>query len=157
MTSIKGLDDLQRKFKTLENFQRALKKPMTESVALVHDYISTAPRKKKGAFSAMATPGQKRAYWYLVKKGKIEHGKHGYKRTLTMSKGWTHKVTPVQSGVKGEVGNVKAGDAGQYVQGSRQQPFHKASGWRTVDQTIEATQDKVFGKFEDAAKKELSK
>ena len=156
MTQIQGLEALQRKLKTLEQFQRKLKAPMEESVAVVRDYIAKAPRKKKGAFSAMATPGQKRAYWYLVGKGKIAHGKHGYKRTSTMEK-WAAKTTMTHNGVEGEVGNIKAQSFGKYVQGAQQQPFHKASGWRTIDETIEKTKGVVQKKFAKVVKRELNK
>ena len=157
MTQIRGLEELQRKLKTLENFQRKLKKPMQESTAIVQDYIAKAPRKKKGAFSAMATPGQRRAYWAKVGSGEIEHGKFGYKRTSTMTRGWTSKVKTTGNGVQGEVGNVKAQDYGRYVQGKKQQPFHKASGWRTIDETIEKTKDAVQKKFEAVVKRELNR
>ena len=158
MTTIQGLDELQRKLKTLENFQRKLKSPMEEATKIVHRYIGKSTRKKKGAFSAMATPGQRRAYWYLVGKGKIEHSKSsGYKRTGTMQTGWTTEVKVKANGVEGIVGNKKAEKYGKFVQGAYQQPFHKASGYRTIDQTIEATKDKVQAPFRKVVKRELNK
>ena len=50
MTDIKGLDALQRKLKTLENFQRKLKDPMDESLGILHSEIATQKPKKKGEF-----------------------------------------------------------------------------------------------------------
>ena len=153
-SSIKGLDSLQRKLKTLEEFQRKLKKPMEESVALVQDYIATVPRKKKGAFSALATPAQKRAYWYFVGKGKIDHREGiGYARSGG-GKAWTSKVKLSRGGVKGVVGNVK--DSMRWAQSrEHQQPFHKASGWRTIEDAIEQNEDKIADKFEKVVDKEL--
>lgn len=158
MTSIQGLDALQRKLKTLEQFQRKLKKPMDESTKIVHRYIGKSTRKKKGAFTAMATPGQRRAYWAKVSSGEAGHSKtSGYKRTGQMQTGWTTEVKTKSSGVEGIVGNKKAQKYGKFVQGEFQQPFHKASGYRTIDQTIEATRDKVNGKFAAVVKKELNR
>jgi hypothetical protein len=160
MTTIKGLDDLQRKLKTLENFQRKLKKPMEESAALMVDYISKAPRKKAGAFTAMATPGQRRAYWARVNAGEIDHGPYGYRRSSTMARGWTYRIKTSGKGIRAEVGNKKAGAYGMFVQGPYpewQQDFHRASGWRTTDETLEALDDKIQAKFDKVIKRELNR
>jgi len=157
MTTIKGLDDLQRKFKTLENFQRKLKAPMEESASLVVDYMATAPRKKKGAFTQYATPGQKRAYWAKVSSGEIEQNAHGYKRTSTLVTGWNYKIKTSSRGIKAEVGNKKAKGWGHYVQGAEQQLFHKASGWRTTDEAIKKTANEVQKIFDKAIKRELNR
>lgn len=158
MAEIKGLDKLQRKLNTLEQFQRKLRKPMTESVAMMQDYIAKAPRKKKGAFSTMATDAQRRAYWAKVRSGEAGHREGiGYVRTSTLVRGWTHKVTMTSSGVRGEVGNSKAANYGTFVQGERQQSFHAASGWRTTEETIEKNIDKIQDKFEKVIKAELNK
>ena len=160
MTTIKGLDALNRKLKTLENFQRAMKKPVAESLNLMHDYIATAPRKKAGAFTALATPGQRRAYWAKVrqaeKEGSSIHGPHGYKRTSTIVRKWTMRIQSTSGGVRGELGNYAEGAI--FVQSAEaQQPFHKASGWRTDEQTIEKTAKKVQAVFDDAIKRELNR
>ena len=121
-------------------------------------YISTAPRKKKGAFTAMATAGQRRAYWAKVRSGEAGHRDGvGYLRTNTMTRGWKYIVRNTSNGVKAEIGNKKAGLYGVYVQGKKQQPFHKASGWRTIDDTIDKTAPKIQKIFDDVVKKELNK
>ena len=157
MTTIQGLDELQRKLKTLENFQRKLKKPTEESLALLQDYVAKAPRKKKGAFKAMATPGQKRAYWYLVGKGMIGHSNTtGYKRTSSIVRKWTSKVQMRPDGVRGILGNNAPGAI--WVQAAKtQQPFHKASGWRTEEEAIEKNADKIQKKFSAVVKRELNR
>ena len=155
-SSIKGLDRLQRKLKTLEEFQRKLKPPMEESVALVHDYIATAPRKAAGAFSAMATDKQRKAYWARVRSGEADHREGiGYVRSGS-AKAWTTQVKTSSKGVQGKVGNVK--DSQRWAQSrEHQQPFHKASGWRTVEDAIEKNTDKIQQKFDKVVERELSK
>ena len=156
MTTIQGLDALQRKLKTLENFQRKLKTPMNKSVKLVHKYWGAKPRKKKGAFSAMATPGQRRAYWARVGSGDIEHGKFGYKRTNQIVNSLETRVNMHSNGVKGVVGTNAPG--ARYVIGSKQQqPFHKASGWRTNEEVIEAKLDEINALFDKVVKRELNR
>lgn len=153
--TIQGLERLTKKLDRLEDFQRVLKKPMEESLSLMQNYIAKAPRKKAGAFTALATKKQRRWYWWAVKEEKIEHGPNGYKRTTTITKAWTHKIYMHSNGVKGEIGNNAKGAI--YVQGESQQPFHQASGWRTTSETIEKNRGKVQGFFEDAINKELNK
>ena len=158
MTTIKGLEALERKLKTLENFQRKLKPPMEESAALLTDWIGTAPRKKKGAFTQYATPGQRRAYWARVRAGEINHGPNGYVRSSTMARGWNYRVRTSGKGVRAEVGNKKAGAYGHYVQSDKyQQKFHEVSGWRTDKQAIDENSDKIQKKFETVIKRELNR
>ena len=166
MTEIRGLEALNRKLKTLEQFQRKMKEPTQQSLILLQDYIATAPRKKKGAFTAMATDGQRRAYWAKVSAAKkAGHPIHregvGYVRSDTMSRGWTDgnsiKISTTSNGIRGELGNVKAKAYGTYVQGSQQQPFHKASGWRTIDETVEKNEKKIMKFYDDVTKRELNK
>ena len=169
MTEIRGLEALNRKLKTLEQFQRKMKKPTQQSLILLQDYIATAPRKKKGAFTAMATDGQRKAYWAKVSAAKkAGHPIHregvGYKRSDTMSRGWTDgnsiKISTTSNGIRGELGNVKAKAYGRYVQGpfpQWQQPFHKASGWRTIDETIDKNEKKVMKFYDVVVKRELNK
>ena len=163
MTQIKGLDDLQRKLKTLENFQRKMKKPMEESAILVHNYIARQFPKKAGAFSAMAKPGQKRAYWARVRAGEITHLEgSGYRRSGGM-KAWTKKVKMNSDGVKAEIGNKAWSGTwrniyvGEFIQGKHQQKWLAASGIRTTVETLDKLDDKIQGKFEKVIKRELNR
>ena len=154
--TIQGLEHLTKKLKTLENFQRAMKAPMELSLSVMHDYIAVAPRKKAGAFTKWAKPQQRRWYWWAVKEGKIGHDENGYKRTNVIKNSWTKTVDMHSNGVTGEVGTIASG--AKYVQGKDdQQPFHKASGWRTDSETLEKYRPNIKGFFEDAINKELNK
>jgi hypothetical protein len=155
--SIKGLEELQRKLKRLEDFQKVMYDPMEESSELVRDWIATAPRKRAGAFTAMATPGQRRAYWARVKAGEINHGSNGYNRSENTSQGWAFNIRRVSNGLKSEIGNSKAKEYITFVQGPRQQPFHWVSGWRTTDEAIKENADKVQKIFDKAIKRELNR
>jgi hypothetical protein len=152
---IQGLDQLRRKLNKLEDFQRVLHDPMEESLALLQDWLATAPRKSAGAFSRLATPGQKRAYWAKVSSGEIQTTKAGgYKRTGS-AKAWTYEVRMQSNGVRGIVGNNKPGV--RFTQGDWQQPFHKESGWRTTEQALEKNADKIARKFEVVVRRELNR
>ena len=158
MTTIKGLDALNRKLKRLEDFQRVMTKPAQESGAILVDYLAKAPRKSAGAFSRLATPAQRRAYWAKVRSGEADHSDvTGYRRSSTLVRGWNHKVKRYGQGIRVEVGNKKGGAYGIYVQGSRQQPFHEASGWRTTDEALEKNMGKIQDKFERVIKRELNR
>ena len=161
--TIKGLDALNRKLKTLEQFQRKMKPPMQKSLDVMHRYIATQFPKKQGAFSAMASDKQKRAYWAQVSSGKAEHREGiGYVRQGRM-KAWTTKVTTNSNGVKGELGNAKWKGTwkgiyiGEFIQGKEQQDWLAASGIRTTPETLEKHQDKVQGFFNAVIKRELNR
>jgi hypothetical protein len=138
---IDGIDRVIRKLDNVSAFQRWANRPMTQTVALLQDTLAKYPAKAQGAFSAMATPRQKRAYWARVKSGAITHGPGGYRRTGTLGRKWTTKTEPTASGVKGTVGNNAPG--AQFVQGDRQQPFHRASGFVTTRQARRDNEGKI--------------
>jgi hypothetical protein len=137
---IDGLDAVNAKLRKLAAFQQWASAPMEQTTALIQDKIAKYPRKSPGAFSRLATPGQRRAYWAKVRSGEINHREGmGYQRSGTLGRKWTSKITKTADGVRGEVGNNAA--HAQFVQSQqRQQPFHAASGWTTETQAIEATE-----------------
>ena len=139
--TIEGLDGLNLKFSRIQDFNHWARKPMSDTMNDIWDNISKYKPKAQGAFSAMATPRQKRAYWARVRSGEIGHGAGGYKRTNKLGRSWVMRMQPSATGLRGEVGNV-AGYA-KYVQSkAHQQPFHRATGFKTDEGAIKDTADK---------------
>jgi hypothetical protein len=140
---IDGIEAVSKKLRTLADFQQWAAVPMEQTTALVWDEISKAPPKSPGAFSRLATPRQKRAYWAKVRSGEITHREGmGYQRTNTLQRRWTSSIKKTADGVRGELGNNAP-----YVffvqSDARQQPFHKASGWVTDKQALERTEPRI--------------
>lgn len=132
---VSGLKSLNGKLNRVVNL-RGARRPMERSLALLQDDLASYPRKAAGAFSRTATPGQRRAYWARVKAGQISHREGiGYVRSGTLGRKWTSRVTESATGIQGRLGN-NAG-YGVYVQGERQQPFHRISGFTTVKESIQ--------------------
>ena len=154
---IQGLDKLQRKLDTLEQFQRSLKRPMHESVDLVKRKTAVAPKKAAGAFSRMATPGQRRAFWAKVKeRPQLFDERVGYRRTNQTRNSWAVEVRNTGRGVQGVVGNNAPG--ARFVQGREyQQPFHKASGWPVVEDVLDDNADEIGRIFQRHIRRELNK
>lgn len=151
--TISGLDQLQRKLKTIERLQDALDAPMNQSLLFMERRLDKEPRKAAGAFSAFTknNPAVRRAYWARVSKGEIDNGPNGYVRTHTLSRKWVIDVKRTAAGLRGEVGN-NSGHA-VFVQGERQQPFHRASGYKTVDQVADESEGYVTRTFNAAIKR----
>lgn len=101
--------------------------------------IAFAPPKAAGAFTALATPRQKRAYWARVRSGQAKQGANGYIRTGNIIRAWT---TRKRSTTSVEVGNAAQGAMFLYDQRA-QQPFHAASGWPRVDKFVAENERKV--------------
>jgi hypothetical protein len=137
---IDGLDAVNAKLRKLAAFQQWAAVPMEQTTALILDTISKAKRKSPGAFSQLATPRQKRAYWARVRSGEITHREGmGYQRSNTLQRRWTSEITKTANGVRGEVGNNTPYVF--FVQSeARQQPFDKATGWVTDKQAIDKTE-----------------
>ena len=144
---IEGLDAIVKKIDSLGK-SGVMKRPMTKSISHIHDLIAKAPRKKPGAFSALAKPAQKRAFWARVGSGEINFREGiGYVRSNVLVNKWTSKVSG--DGRRGEVGtNVPYAPLVQ--SDARQQLFHKASGWPTVEQVVKKATPYVLARFKAA-------
>lgn len=154
--TIQGMTAAIKKLDSLDD-PKVFKTPMTRATGHLHNKIAKPAQKAPGAFSAMATPGQKRAYWARVSSGDITHlPNSGYRREGS-SKRWTTKIT--SGGRRGEVGINSAGAV--YVWGGpprpMQQPFHAASGWPRVDEVVKEEADTVLEFFEDEYRRQLAK
>ena len=156
--TIKGLPEIIRKLNSLDD-PKVFKKPMTQATDHLHEKIAGKQvRKAPGAFSAMATPGQKRAYWAKVSSGAATHlDGSGYRRSGS-AKNWTTKVS--SDGRTGEVGIKGVGHARYLWDGPprpMQQRFHAASGWPRVDEVVKKESDTVVGFFEKEYARQLAK
>lgn len=154
--TITGLDKVLTKLKTIEELNRHMTPPMNQALGHLKRRMARYPQKAAGAFSAMATPAQKRAYWAKVRSGEISTGKDGgYRRSGTTGRKWSHRIKTRGSGLLGELTNNAPGAI--FVQGNRQQPFHKASGWPQVDEVADKEAKAVQGYFDAAIKRIIAK
>jgi len=136
---IEGLERVVKKIDNIARFRVWANAPMTKTNALLHDALAKYVPKAQGAFSAMATDRQRRAYWAKVRSGAISHGSGGYRRSGNLGRRWTSRVDASADGVKGTVGNNAS--YARWVQGNPgQQPFHAASGFMTTTKAIEKTE-----------------
>ena len=143
--TITGLDKVLHKLDTVEKIATHLGPPMEQSLDHLQRRLGRVPRKSPGAFSRLATPAQKRAYWYKVSKSPEIHGKNGYNRTGNIARRFSHRVRRHANGVTGELTNNAPGAV--YVIGERQQAFHKESGFPQVDDVVENEGKAVQGYF----------
>lgn len=157
IATIPDLDNLLRKLGSIERLQDKLEPPMTRSLAYLQDDIAQYPRKAQGAFSRLATPGQRRAYWARVRSGIIRHREGvGYVRSGDTGRKWTTEVRRVTGGVRGILGNNSPG--ARWVHGKdTQQPFHRESGWLTDEKVLQDNADKIRREFQRVINRELSK
>lgn len=72
-----------------------------------------------------------------------------YRRTGTLGRRWTDKVT--NRGREGEVGNNT--EYAIYVQGPKRRSFHEAAGWINIEEMAEKVERDVVDIFDDEYKK----
>jgi hypothetical protein len=149
---IDGLPEIVRKLGSLDD-PKVFKRPMEQSLAHLQNKLAKSPTKQPGAFSAMATPGQRRAYWARVSSGDITHINTGYRRTGTLNRKWLYRL--LNGGRNGLLSNINRWAT--FVQGLDQQPFHEASGWTRYDKVAEDEADTVVGFFEKEYARQLKK
>ena len=137
---IKGLDKVIAKLEKVGQ-PGALKKPMTKSVAHLHDKIAKYP-----PASSANSPGSGYS-WYERGYGTRTRTGRGYPTSETLGRRWTHEVSA--DGKRGVVGNNAS--YGPYVQSfEKQASFHKSRGWKTDADVVDEEDKKVKGFFEDA-------
>lgn len=154
---IDGLDKVSKKLGNLARFSQWAAKPVEKAAALVHDEVAKYPQKRPGAFSALATQAQKRAYWAKVRSGEINHREGvGYVRSGTLGRKWKVEISYPPNGVRAEIGNNTA--YAKYVQGKEnQQLFHFASGWVDEEEAINKKSNEINRIFQQAINDVLNK
>jgi len=159
-----ALRRIQRKLKTVSEFNRRASEPMEESVEILRDALADYPRKSPGAFSRLATPGQRRAYWARVKSGDITHRDGvGYVRSGKTGQRWTTRIIRSAGkqitgayGIRGVVGN-NAPWAKWVQRAGDQQPFHVVSGWITDKRAVRENSDDINRIWARWIRRELNK
>lgn len=139
---IEGLEKVIKKIESL-NKPGAFRAPMEKSLNHLEGKLKRDPTKDPTAFSRLATKRQKKAYWARVSSGKARHGPQGYIRSHKLYRGWKKRTE--NGGRTGLVYNDT--DYGPFVEGLRQQPFHKASNWPRVDEVAKDEAKIVIGIF----------
>ena len=106
--------------------------PLKAGANWLKEQIEKEPKKAAGAFSRLATPAQRRAFWAKVRSGQAQVDGQGYVRTHKTARGW--KVAASGRYVV-KLYNDSEGAPYVYRQppSPSQQPFHAASGWARVD------------------------
>ena len=144
---IEGLDAVLKKIDSLGK-PGVLYTPMSQSLNHLQDLVAKYPRKKQGAFSALATPGQKRAFWARVGSGEISFREGiGYVRSGTLGRKWIKRIE------KGGRGGTLMNNAGYgpYVQSDAgQQPFHAVTKYNKTDEVAKKEASKVIALFKAA-------
>jgi hypothetical protein len=153
--TVTGLDQVAHKLKTVEQIALHLGPPMDKSLKHLQRRMARYPVKAKGAFSAMATDKQRKAYWAKVKSGEIDNiPGSGYRRTGTTGRKWSTKINKMPNGMTGELTNNAPG--AKYVH-DWQPNFIKASNWANIDDVSAKEAKAVQGYFNAAIRQLISK
>lgn len=145
--SLNGLEAVLKKlgkFATLD----ILEPPMERSLLKIEEKMKTYPSPPaSGEWAANTSPRQKRAFFALLRAGRIKGGRSG-----TLGRRWTHAITRTGGGMEGRVGNNVPYAA--WVQSARfQARFHQAR-WQNTDQSVlDSLRDEIIRDFEDALRK----
>lgn len=126
------------------------RKALIRTGVLIEDTMKEEPKKAKGAFTRLATPAQRRAYWAKVSSGEAIHDENsGYVRRNS-AKLWRYETTPRKVTISNPVAHGKFVWKGPPR--PMQQPFHAASNWPRGDNVLEREADTIVEYFEEALK-----
>ena len=140
---IEGTEELARRF-DMAGQVRVLRPPMIRSLARLEDPIKTYPPPiSPGVWAANTTPKQRRAFFALLRARRISG-----KRTGTLGRRWTSKITERGANLEGEWGNVTA--YGRWVQGRDDQVAFHRGRWITDQQVIDRNRQAIVDDFAQA-------
>ena len=157
--SLIGLDKIIQKLDSLEHMTRIIGPVLMTGMKEIREDARNQPPKRAGAFSALATDGQRRAYWAKVRSGEALHGESGYIRSNTLRDSWQMpQLQNITNGVRVTLENTAPNNYGVWVHGQvGQQRFHKASGFPTEAQLIEKHARDIVEDASKAIARELAK
>lgn len=124
--TIQGIDALAAKFDRVQQ-NKILLPPMERAVVRLANYIS----------------------WYPPKPPQSK-----YKRTGTLGRRWTTKVTESDGGVEGKIGNNT--EYAPLVQSAKfQTKVHQRTGWRTDEKAVKTQRPAIVKDFNQAIERAL--
>lgn len=155
MTNIKidlsALDDLD---KALREVAKAT--VINDGLRHLEGKMKRLEPKAQGAFSRLATAGQRRAFWSRVRRGLARVGSNGYIRTNDTARAWTTRVVRSGKKIVGILGNKKRAARWLYDE-KDQQPFHAVAGQPRTDIVAKKEEKNIAKIIERSADKELRK
>lgn len=143
VVQIEGVEELARRFDRAGQI-RVLRTPMLRSLARLEDPLKTyPPPPADGVWAANTTPRQKRAFFALLRAGRISA-----KRTGTLGRRWTSRVVETTTGLTGEWGNNTV--YARFVQGHQEQAAFHRGRWITDQQVVDRNRAAINEDFRRA-------
>jgi hypothetical protein len=124
-----------------QHIGRALKRAMTASTQLVRKRLAKYPGKSAGA-QPFVSDKQRRFFFAALREGRIQVP---YRRTGTLGRKWTSKVTVTDTDVAGFVGTTAP--YAPFVQGFGAQARIHAGNWQTEQDVAADSRDEVLDIF----------
>jgi hypothetical protein len=138
-----GARRLAGKFERAQRLE-ILRPPMVRALARLEDPIKTyPPPPAPGVWAAHTSKRQKRAFFALLRAGRITG-----KRTGTLGRRWTSKITEKGVNLEGEWGNITG--YGRFVQGEETQARFHRGRWITDQQVIDQNRRAIVNDFSQA-------
>jgi len=151
---IEGLDRVQDKLKQLEP-RRYMTAVMGECVSDIKDDIAVYAPSTEANLPRSWTSGGPNTWYergYGTRRVRKDGSIIGYPTSEELGRSWTTRVE--QQGMRGVVGNKVS--YGPFVQDEDEQaPFHKARGWRTIQEVAKRQAPKAIKRIQEAIRKIL--
>ena len=151
---IEGLERLQGKLKALEP-RRYMSAVMDRCLSDIKDDVAIYPPASEANQPRSWTSGGPNTWYergYGTRRVRKDGSIVGYQTSEELGRSWTTRVE--QGGMRGVVGNKVS--YGPFVQDEDEQaPFHKETGWRTIQEVAKRQAPKAIGRIQAAVRKIL--
>ena len=149
---IENLDELIAALKQFpKEVQRGLRVAMRVAAEKVRSGVAQYPE----ATGANFPPGLDGYRWYERGFGTRTVTGRAYPTSETLGRSWTVKVKQTARMTRGIIGtNVSYAE---FVQGTKQAGFHRARGWKTVEQVLFTRRGAIWRAFGAVVRKVLAK
>ena len=149
---IENLDEL---ITALKEFPQEVRRGLRVAMRVAGEVVRSGVAKYADETGANMPPGLNGYSWYERSFGTRTVTGRAYPSSEALGRSWAVKVKQTARSTVGVIGtNVSYAE---FVQGAKQAGFHRARGWKTVEQVLFTKRGAIWRAFGDVVKKALAK
>jgi len=149
---IEGLDELQA---ALVQFPDEVRRGLAIAMRVASEKIRAGVAVYPAATGANMPPGLNGYSWYERGFGTRTVTGRTYPTSEALGRSWAVKVAQTAQMTRGTIGTTVS--YAQFVQGKLQTGFHRARGWKTVEQVLFVKRGEIWRVFGDVVKRAMAK
>lgn len=149
------IENLPELIAALKQFPKEVQRGLKVAMRVGGEVVRSGVAQYPASTGANMPPGLNGYSWYERGFGTRTVTGRAYATSEVLGKSWVVKVKQMARITRGVIGtNVSYAE---YVQGAKQTGFHRARGWKTVEQVLFTRRGRIWRAFGNVVKRALAK